>query len=113
LTWSSANATSCDASGGVSGDGWASTKPANGTATVTPLFAGVINYAMTCTSGPDSARASVQVSASSPPAPNGGGGAPDALSLLALLTMTGLRLLQDARPLRSNRRVPCRPGSEQ
>jgi hypothetical protein len=110
LSWSSANATACDASGGVSGDGWASTKPVKGTAAVAPPVAGAIIYALTCTSGPAAAQASVQVSAT--PAPASGGGAVDPLSLLALLALSGLRLLEAIRPLRSNRRVPLPPGSE-
>jgi hypothetical protein len=92
LIWSSANAATCVASGGQSGDGWAGSKSLNGTATVTPTAAGTITYGMTCSSGPKSAQATAVVTAtSSPPGSQSGGGALDPISLLSLLTMIGLR----------------------
>jgi hypothetical protein len=96
LTWASENAVTCVASGGQSSDGWANTRSTNGTATVTPNAAGTITYTMTCSSGPKSAQSIAQVIASSPPSSTGGGGgggggAFDAISLLSLLAMIGLR----------------------
>ena len=101
LTWTSSNATTCVASGGQSGDGWAGAQSVNGTANVTPKAAGTITYTMTCSSGPNSVHAVAQVTASSAPSSgNGGssgsgggsgGGALDVISLLSLLTMIGLR----------------------
>jgi hypothetical protein len=107
LTWTSSNATTCLASGGQSGDGWAGTKSVNGTAKVTPNAAGTITYTMTCSSGSKSVQAIAQVVATSPansPSPpssgGGGGGALDVISLLSLLTMIGLRQRRffDAQP---------------
>ena len=91
LTWGSQNATTCVASGGQSGGGWAGDKSANGNATVTPNAAGTITYTMTCASGPRSAQAAANVIVNSPPNSGGGGGALDAISLMTLLTMIGLR----------------------
>jgi hypothetical protein len=91
LTWTSSNAATCVASGGQSGDGWAGTKSANGTAIVTPNATGTINYTMDCSSGPKSIQATAQVIATSPPSSSSGGGALDTISLLSLLTMFGLR----------------------
>ena len=91
LTWISSNATTCLASSGQSGDGWAGTKSVNGTANVTPNAAGTITYTMTCSSGSNSVQAIAQIIATSPPSSGSGGGALDVISLLSLLTMIGLR----------------------
>ena len=91
LTWSSENAVTCVASGGQPGDGWATSRSLNGTATVTPNTAGTITYTMTCSSGPESPQSIAQVIATSPPSSAGGGGALDPITLLSLLTMIGLR----------------------
>ncbi len=100
LTWTSSNATACSASGGQSGDGWAGAKSVSGTASVTPKAAGTITYSMTCSSGPKSAQAMAQVTATSAPSSGsvgssasggGGGGSLDLISLLSLLTMMGWR----------------------
>jgi hypothetical protein len=79
------------ASGGQSGDGWAGTKPVNGTANVTPNAAGTIAYTMTCSSGSKNAQTTAQVIATSPSSGSSGGGALDAISILSLLTLIGLR----------------------
>jgi hypothetical protein len=97
LTWTSSNATTCSASGGQSGDGWAGAKSVNGTASATPKAAGTITYTMTCSSGPKSVQAIAQVTAISAPSSGSGGGALDVLSLLSLLTMIGLRQRLDSR----------------
>jgi len=91
LSWTSSNVATCLASGGQSGDGWAGAKSVNGTANVSPNVAGTITYTMTCSSGSKSVQATAQVVASSPPSSHSGGGALDAISLLSLLTMLGLR----------------------
>jgi HYDIN/CFA65/VesB family protein len=61
LTWTSANAASCVASGGQAGDGWAGAKAVNGTATVTPTATGTITYTISCSSGSLAAQANAQV----------------------------------------------------
>jgi hypothetical protein len=61
LTWSSQNANSCVATGGVTGDGWAGARPTSGQITVTANAAGTAEYAMRCTAGPLSAEANVSV----------------------------------------------------
>ncbi|MGA2190660.1 MAG: choice-of-anchor D domain-containing protein, partial [Steroidobacteraceae bacterium] len=66
LTWTSSNATTCVASGGQTGDGWAGAKSVNGTAAVMPNAAGTITYTMTCSSGSTSVQASAQIFATSP-----------------------------------------------
>ena len=91
LTWTSSNAATCMASGGQSGDGWAGAKSANGTAKVTPNAAGTIAYTMTCSSGSQNAQAAAQVIATSPSSDSSGGGGLDAISILSLLTLIGLR----------------------
>jgi len=52
LTWSSQNANSCLATGGVAGDGWAGTQPASGQVTVTSGVPGAVQYAIRCSAGP-------------------------------------------------------------
>jgi hypothetical protein len=91
LTWTSSNATTCLASSGQSGDGWAGPKSASGTANVTANTGGTITYTMTCSFGSKSVQAIAQVIATSPPSSGSGGGALDVTSLLSLLTMIGLR----------------------
>jgi methionine-rich copper-binding protein CopC len=91
LTWTSSNAASCVAVGGQSGDGWAGTKPTNGTATVTPNAAGAIGYTLSCASGSQSVQITVQPPGTSDRIVLSGGGALDTASLLSLLALLGLR----------------------
>ncbi len=88
-------ATTCLASGGQSGDGWAGTKSVQGTANVNANAAGTITYTITCSSGSNSVQAVAQVIASviapSPPSSGSGGGALDVITLLGLLTIIELR----------------------
>jgi hypothetical protein len=49
LAWSATGATSCTAAGGASGDGWAGTKAASGSATIANYSGGQITYSITCT----------------------------------------------------------------
>jgi hypothetical protein len=51
LSWNVAGAQSCTASGGVSGDGWAGAKSANGSATITNYTGGQVTYSLTCSNG--------------------------------------------------------------
>jgi hypothetical protein len=63
LTWSSANATSCTASGA-----WSGSEAASGTMSVTPTAAGTLGYILTCTGagGSGHATASLTVTAALP-----------------------------------------------
>ena len=49
LQWDAGNATSCTASGGNSGDGWAGSRPTVGTAMVTSATAATTTYTIDCT----------------------------------------------------------------
>jgi len=89
LTWSSASATSCAASGG-----WNDTIGTSGTQVVTPPSVGIYTYILTCTDGAGVVRtAYAAVGVKSPPAESvdgsGGGGA---LSVSALLLLGALAL---------------------
>lgn len=48
LQWNGGPATSCVASGGVAGDGWAGNRPAQGTAYVSSATIGAVSYVMRC-----------------------------------------------------------------
>ncbi len=48
LTWSATGATSCTATGGAAGDGWAGNKPTSGGSTVANISGGQITYAISC-----------------------------------------------------------------
>ena len=75
LTWTSSNATSCAASGGSAGDGWAGSKALAGTAAVSFGAAGTFTYTLVCNSGTRSTQAQATVSvATAPSVPSGGGG---------------------------------------
>ena len=68
LTWSSQNANSCVATGGVAGDGWAGTQPTSGQVTVTSGVAGAVQYAIRCSAGPLASDSAVLVTyAAAPP----------------------------------------------
>ena len=86
VTWSSTNADSCNASSNGSGDGWTGTKATSGTAAITESTVGQITYTLTCTSGPQSAKATVQVFNNAKPS-SGGGGQMNLLSLLFMLVV--------------------------
>jgi len=98
LTWSSAYATTCTASGGGVGDGWPGTKAPKGSQTVTEAYAlstpsVSLTFTLTCSatvSGP-TASASAQVTENAASKPGGGGGALDVASLLALAGLIALR----------------------
>ncbi len=48
LTWSATGATSCTATGGAAGDGWAGNKAVSGSAQVANISGGQITYAISC-----------------------------------------------------------------
>jgi lysophospholipase L1-like esterase len=73
LTWSSANATSCAASGA-----WSGTQASSGTTSVAPTTAGVYTYTLSCTGAGGSGSASTSVTAAAPP--------PGTSSALALIS---------------------------
>jgi hypothetical protein len=90
LTWASANATACTASGGGSGDAWPGNKSVSGSQTVTePAALAVaavdLTFTLSCTSTVSglTTQAVAHVKETSPPN-SGGGGAVDGLLLLAL-----------------------------
>ena len=92
LSWSSANATSCMASGA-----WSGTQSVSGSLVVTPASNGALVYTLTCAGGSGSSGASATLTVSVPAVAVtavsgrvGGGGALDVATLLALLVMTGL-----------------------
>jgi hypothetical protein len=62
LSWSTPpNTTSCTASGGSTGDGWAGSLPGSGTRTVTSASASAITYAISCNFGYGPSNAQTQV----------------------------------------------------
>jgi hypothetical protein len=96
VTWSSMNAASCTASSNGSDDGWTGTKAASGTASIAETTVGMITLTLTCTSGPQSARASVEVFNNAKPS-SGGGGQMNLLSLAILLGISALRTVRTLR----------------
>jgi hypothetical protein len=98
ITWASANATGCTASGS-----WSQALAVSGSMTLTPTAAGNDTYTLTCSNavGP-SAASSVTLTVTSPPSSGGGGGG--ALDLLALLGLAGVGVAR-IRRLRPRDRV--------
>jgi hypothetical protein len=62
LTWSAPGAQSCTASGGLSGDGWAGSRSANGTYALTEQSGSQVTYSIRCTATDQVGSASVNVS---------------------------------------------------
>jgi hypothetical protein len=62
LTWSAPGAQSCTASGGLSGDGWAGSRSANGTYALTEQSGSQVTYSIRCTAANQVGAASVNVS---------------------------------------------------
>jgi probable HAF family extracellular repeat protein len=103
LTWTSANAKSCTASGGGTDDGWAgSTQPTSGSAMISePVVLAstlTLTYTLTCanTVSGQSTAASVKVVLNPPPR-SGGGGAIDLWSLIGLGAVLLLTWRRDSR----------------
>ena len=116
LTWTSANAKTCAASGGGTDDGWAGTARATtGSAVITepvvlasPL---TLTYTLTCSNSgtSQSTPASVKV-VLNPPANSGGGGG-GALNPLSLLFLAGAAALRGRR--KSGLRISANTGTGQ
>jgi hypothetical protein len=104
LTWTSANAMSCTASGGGSADGWSgSNLSTSGNKMVTESYALAVpsvtlTFSITCTSTASglSGKSSANVVYNQPPPGKSGGGALDWPSLIALLGVLAMR--QQRRP---------------
>ncbi|HME40276.1 MAG TPA: S8 family serine peptidase [Steroidobacteraceae bacterium] len=85
ITWSSANATGCTATGS-----WSEALAASGSHTLTPSAAGTDTYTLTCANAAGSSPASsATLTVTAPPAKSGGGGG-GGLDFLALLGLAGL-----------------------
>jgi hypothetical protein len=94
ITWSSANATGCTASGG-----WSGALATSGTQSETPTAAGTDTYTLTCANAAGSSTASsVSLTVTAPSSSHGGGG-------LDVLTLLGLAGVGVARILRLRPRV--------
>jgi hypothetical protein len=94
LTWSSANATGCAASGS-----WNGTLATSGSQTITPTATGADTYTLTCSNaGGTSQASSVTLTVTAAPSSHGGG----SLDILALLGLAGIGF---ARILRLRPRV--------
>ena len=100
LKWSSANATSCTATGGGAGDTWPGTKATAGSATLTEPYAPAtpsltLTFTLKCTSSVSGLSASASAKAvenavpAAPAAKSGGG----ALDPMYLLFLTGVAIL--------------------
>ena len=61
LTWTSAHATSCTASGGESGDGWSGTIATRGSMQVTSYDGGAITYTVACSNGSRTATSQTRI----------------------------------------------------
>ncbi len=61
LTWNAPGAQSCVATGGASGDGWAGTKPASGTAKLVNYAGGNVMYSLSCSASGLAGSASTTV----------------------------------------------------
>jgi probable HAF family extracellular repeat protein len=96
LTWSSTNATSCSASGGGAGDGWAGAKAPTGSLNLSESSAGVtmtqaLVFDISCTSSQSglSAQTTATVMENAPPPKSGGGGL-DGVTIFFLLGLGGV-----------------------
>jgi len=90
LTWSSANATSCTASGT-----WSGTMATSGTQTLTPTAAGTDSYTLTCSNAVGaSAASSASLTVTAAASSGGGGGALDVLTALGLAGIAAARILR-------------------
>lgn len=86
LTWTATNAEACTASSNGAAGQWSGARATSGAAPVSESVLGMITYTITCTAGPQSAKASVAVFVNAPTgsANSGGGGTLGWLTLLAL-----------------------------
>jgi hypothetical protein len=79
LTWITADAASCTASGS-----WSGTQTTSGSMTLTPSSAGSETYTLACSNTGVSGSSSVMLQVTGGPSSGGGGGALDGVALLAL-----------------------------
>jgi probable HAF family extracellular repeat protein len=125
LTWSSANASSCSATGGGAGGLWSGAKTTSGSTTLTEPYAPAtpsltLTYTLTCSSSASglsaSASAIVVEKAVVPPATKSGGGALDMwlIEFLASIAVLGrFRLIGPSRGSRCTRATGSAFGSNQ
>ena len=93
LTWSSADATSCAASGS-----WSGTQATSGSVAEMPAAAGIYIYSLMCANAAGSSPgSSVTLTVTAAPAKSGGGGAIDLLTLLGLAGVGLARILERRR----------------
>ena len=103
ISWTSANAASCSASGS-----WSGTLAASGMQTITPTAAGTLTYSLTCANSSGTSKASTAsliVTAGlvgAAPSGGGGGGDLDGVTLLGLAALAFARLGRARIPLRRN-----------
>lgn len=108
LTWTSAHADSCAASGGNAGDAWGGSLPLTGSKSLTEAGAGAVTYSITCTGSPPAATASTTVvfaiasGGTSGSGSSGGGGDLDPQSLIGLVLLVSLRARPGSRSPRRN-----------
>jgi hypothetical protein len=86
LTWSSANATSCTASGA-----WTGTEPGSGSMMVSPTTVGADTYTLSCTNQAGTAMGAATLTVTAAPS-HSGGGSLDELTLIALAGLGFARL---------------------
>jgi hypothetical protein len=89
ITWSSANATGCTASGG-----WSGALATSGTQSETPTAAGTDTYTLTCANAAGSSTASSVSLTVTAPSSSHGGGDLDVLTLLGLAGVGVARILR-------------------
>jgi len=87
ISWTSANATSCAASGS-----WTGTMATSGTQTLSPTAVGTSTYTLTCANSTGTSKASTATLTATAAPTSGGGGGLDALTLLGLTALTLVRL---------------------
>jgi hypothetical protein len=94
ITWSSANATSCTASGSSNAvsSGWTGVLAASGTSTLTPDTLGTFTYTLTCSNSAGASPTTTVTLTVTAATDTGGGGALDELTLLGLAAMLAMRL---------------------
>jgi hypothetical protein len=89
LTWSSADATGCTASGS-----WSGTQATSGTMTETPATAGSYTYTLACANSVGTSPSTSVTLTVTAPAKSGGGGGMDVLALLGLAGAGMARILR-------------------
>jgi hypothetical protein len=93
ISWTSVDATSCTASGSTDSvpSGWNGVLSPTGTYTLTPTTTGAITYSLTCSNAAGASPVSTVVLNVTAATNTGGEGSLDALTLLGLLLLGGVR----------------------